>query len=162
MSVKFEANAIQLSGNFDSPGNVEWFVRHCKRLIDQQGYEDVAVRIRDVGRCFPNAEVPIAAVVDYYKQRGVNFLIDEDRPSPIHFAFEPFILEDPHAPIVVDPISRIWRFTESSVTPIADAIARSLIERLCLARRGLRSHQLVPLRDHGQRPPTRGIGSWVR
>ena len=127
MSVDLEGNAIQLSGNFDHPANVEWFVRHCKRLIDEQGDEDVAVRIRDIGRCFPNAEVPIAAVVDYYKQRGVNFLIDEDRWSGIHFAFEPTTLEDPHVPIVVDPISRIWRFTESSATPIADAMpGRSL------------------------------------
>ena len=85
MSVDLEGSAIQLSGNFDHPANVEWFVRHCKRLIDEQGDEDVAVRIRDIGRCFPNAEVPIAAVVDYYKHRGVNFLIDEDRWSGIHF-----------------------------------------------------------------------------
>ena len=35
-------------------------------------------------------------------------------------------------PAGVDPISRIWRFTESSVTPIADAISRSLLERLSL------------------------------
>ena len=132
MSVDLEGSAIQLSGNFDHPANVEWFVRHCKRLIDEQGDEDVAVRIRDIGRCFPNAEVPIAAVVDYYKHRGVNFLIDEDRWSGIHFAFEPTTLEDPHVPIVVDPISRIWRFTESSATPIADAISRSLLERLAL------------------------------
>ena len=132
MSVDLEANAIQLSGNFDHPGNVDWFVRHCKRLVDEQGYEDIAVRIRDIGRCFPNAEAPIAAVVDYYKQRGINFLIDEDRWSPIHFAFEPFSLDGPDVPAGVDPISRIWRFTESSVTPIADAISRSLLERLSL------------------------------
>ena len=132
MSVDLEANAIQLSGNFDHPGNVEWFVRQCKRLVDQQGYEDVSIRIRDVGSCFPNVEVPIAAVVDYYKQRGVNFLIDEDRRAPIHFAFEPFSLGDPGVPVGVDPISRIWRFTEHSATPIADAISRSLLERLAL------------------------------
>ncbi len=132
MSVDLEANAIQLSGNLDHPGNVDWFVRHCKRLVDEQGYADVSIRIRDVGSCLPNVEAPIAAVVDYYKQRGINFLIDEDRWSPIHFAFEPFSLSDPDVPAGVDPISRIWRFTESSVTPIADAISRSLLERLSL------------------------------
>ena len=132
MPVDADANVIHLHGDFGHPVNVEWFVRQCKRLVDQQGYEDVSIRIRDVGSCFPNVEVPIAAVVDHYKQRGVNFLIDEDRWSPIHFAFEPFSLDDPDVPVGVDPISRIWRFTEHSATPIADAISRSLLERLAL------------------------------
>jgi hypothetical protein len=132
LAVHDHDNVIELEGAFDHPAAVRSFSRSCKWVIEQRAYEDVVIRIRNVGRCFPNAEVPIAAIVDYYKQRGVDFLIDEDRWSPIHFAFEPFSLNDPEVPVGVDPISRIWRFTESSATPIADAIARSLLERLAL------------------------------
>ena len=86
---------LNLNTNLDHPGNVDWFVRHCKRLVDEQGYADVSIRIRDVGSCLPNVEAPIAAVVDYYKQRGINFLIDEDRWSPIHFRLRALLTERP-------------------------------------------------------------------
>ena len=132
MAVHDHDNVIELEGAFDHPAAVRSFSGSCNRVIEQRAYEDVVIRIRNVGRCFPNAEVPIAAIVDYHKHRGVNFLIDEDRQSPIRSAFEPSSLEESGAPISGSPISRIWRFTESSATPIADAIARSLLERLAL------------------------------
>ena len=132
MAVHDHDNVIEMEGAFDHPAVARFFSLSCKRIIERRAYEDVVIRIRNVERCFPNAEVPIAAIVDYHRQHGINFLIDEDRRSPIHFAFEPFSLDDPDVPVGVDPISRIWRFTEHSATPIADAISRSLLERLAL------------------------------
>ena len=127
MPIHDDGNRLVIDGDLNRPAQVGYFGRSCDRIIRERHHTEVVVSVHEMDRTFPNVEVPIAAIVDHHRRRGVHFLLDTDLEGGIVGAFDPL----PFRTDTVAPrLSRIWRFDAAAATPLADALALEVAERI--------------------------------
>ncbi len=130
MPIRDTGNTIRFSEALDSHRDPDFFVRSCNHVIAERGWDEVVIEADDLGRVFPNASVPISAVIDYHQARGVRFVLPEVSTSRLSF-LRPF-----DAATVAtnsyrgDVLSRVWRFDGDSAGQLADALVHTIIERV--------------------------------
>ena len=116
----------------DSPFLVGSFLHTVFNLVEKQGYREIVIDCHDVGRAFPNILVPIAGIVDYYTQKGIDFRYEN----------LPYFLEKSHfsAPLVVSEnadllqgnvLNLVWRYeTDSDTFVLSTEILRSISQEV--------------------------------
>ena len=124
MRIEWTGHGLTLIGSIDDPGDADEFALRCSEVISA-GHEIIEIEFRESERIFPNARVPIAATVDYYKNRGVHFeVIGDARRMNLATIVNPRDASD-NAPQIFD---QIWRFNQDSAdemtSRIIDAIQR--------------------------------------
>jgi len=121
-----------LFAKMDSPFLVGSFLHTVFNLVEKQGYREIVIDCHDVGRAFPNILVPIAGIVDYYTQKGIDFRYEN----------LPYFLEKSHfsAPLVVSEnadllqgnvLNLVWRYeTDSDTFVLSTEILRSISQEV--------------------------------
>ena len=121
MSIDLNNGTIALVG----PINPIEFIANFKELI-KAGHESIKIEANDPGSLYPNINVPIAATINYYKERGIQVILDEQSKHPM----VPSII----APVETPTLSRVCKFTHDSAFVLADELIESLKGQVEFAR----------------------------
>ena len=96
------------------------------------GYEDFVLDFSKVTVLFPNAGVPIAGIIQYYKiEKGVEFIEADEYPVINNSKLlAPVSVEEFYSEYARDPLNKVWRFTNfdqvsSLVNCFIDELSRS-------------------------------------
>ncbi len=128
MPIHDDGDTIKIAGAVNRSAQVNYFAMSCDRVINKRGFEEVRVILRNMGSSFPNTEVPIAAIVNYYEKQGVNFHLDID--STGEFFARVF---NPHTGDRINEanaLTTVWAFDSETVHPVATKISEAVIEQV--------------------------------
>lgn len=99
---------------------------------ERMGYADVVIDATQISRVFPNASVPIAAIIRHFRENGMTVTVSS-RPGfveRVHFADPLPALRD-RLEAEVDPVSRLWEFhDERMVNDLVTALTHSVMEKI--------------------------------
>ena len=116
----------------DSPRLVGTFLHTIYNLVEKQGYKEIVIDCLEVKRAFPNVLVPIAGIVDYYNQRGIEFKF-ENLPSFLeksHF-YSPLVVSENHDLLQGNVLNFVWRYENDSDTyALSTEILRSISQEV--------------------------------
>ena len=121
MPVDLNKGVISLVG----PINPNEFIVSFKELI-KSGHESIRIEANDPGNLYPNINVPIAATINYYKERGIEVILDEQSKHPM----VPSIIN----PMGISTLSRVCKFTHDSAFTLADELIEALKGQVEFAR----------------------------
>lgn len=118
--------------DLNNPFDVGVFLRIVYRIAQLEGYDDIYLDMSETDKAFPNACVPIAAIIHYYRTKGVDIHIQNLPPllRIMHFDDPPHpdkktLEESP------DTLSRIWRFrSPQEVSALTGSYVDALAERI--------------------------------
>lgn len=126
-------NSNQVSINsLDHPRDVSRLISLLYRIVQQKGFEEVYLDMHSVARAFPNACVPFAAVINYYRHQGIEIKLNN----------LPTLLKNAHVDdtlraekLVVqnagDALSKVWRFNDAQgVSVLTSAYVQCLAEKI--------------------------------
>jgi hypothetical protein len=129
-SIKRKGNTIFIR-NFNHPRNVSDFLSAFQDITNM-GYEELTVNLSEIDRFFPNASVPVAAIIDHYKDNGIEISII-NRPGIIrvsHFD-QPLLASSHNLSNEPDYLSRIWIFEdEIMISRLVTAFVKAISERI--------------------------------
>lgn len=134
MHIDVDGPKLILSGPIDDPRRdpIE-FSEKCASLVES-GAEELVIEFGEVNRVFPNARVPIAAIVDYYKRQGVRFdIASPTGPMGLATMIQP--LTQPEAYSRVH--SYVWQFDEQIAHQIAERVVEAVNREAVLAKGNL-------------------------
>ena len=128
MPIRDDGNTIEITGAINRSLQVNHFASSCNRVINGRGFEEVRIILKNLKASFPNTEVPIASIVNHYKQRGIEFLLDYDSTGKF-FArvFTP--LNGDYAE-ETNALSTIWSYDDETCDRVATRISKAVIEQV--------------------------------
>ena len=114
-----------------SSRDVSDFLRAIEAII-HQGYQDVILDLGDVGQVFPIGCVPIAALIQHYRETGLDVTIHSGpRIIGIAHLAQPLMATPDGLRREIDPLSRVWQFQdENMVNELVTAFVTAIMERL--------------------------------
>ena len=114
----------------DHPRHVSRFISAVNRIL-RAAYPGVIVDATDAGRAFPNACVPITAIIQLLRDRGLQVDV-RSRGFPDRARFgQPLPATPQTLAAETDPISRVWLFQdEKMVNDLVTALSHSIMERI--------------------------------
>ncbi|MFN0034089.1 MAG: STAS-like domain-containing protein [Saprospiraceae bacterium] len=116
----------------DTPLLVGSFLHTVSNLVEKKGYEDIVIDCHDVGRAFPNILVPIAGIVDYYNQKGIDFQF-ENLSSFLersHFS-APLVVSKNQDLLQGNVLNLVWRYeTDSDTFALSTEMLRSISQEV--------------------------------
>ena len=130
MTIHDDENVLTIDGDLNRPAQVGYFSRSCDRIIRERRHTEVLVKVNDMERTFPNTEVPIAAIVDHHRRRGVEFRIDADQWGAF---LDAFALEPSEPGDGAKLLSRVWCFDDASAAPLVEQLADEVARRMSFA-----------------------------
>lgn len=96
------------------------------------GFGDFVISLEKVDKAvFPNACVPLAGFIEYYKNEGVEFFY-ENIPDFVESTcmFSPLNVSVDQSPIAVAPLNRVWKFTNSDeINNLVDAYVDEIYQQ---------------------------------
>ena len=111
LSIGREGNDI-LINRLDNPICVEYFIRSMREGI-QKGYQEFYIKIGDQNASvFPNACVPITAIIDHYRKTGIDVIVElseNDYLSHCHFG-DSLYLSPNDVSNLETPFDKIFRY----------------------------------------------------
>jgi hypothetical protein len=108
------------------------------RLHDKQGWESFVLHVGDQDPLnplvFPNICVPIAAIIDYFRNRGLDIecaWADDRTFLAKSHTHDPYVTADfAGSPCIKDPFNKVWRFSSSDdINLLVDSSIRELQEK---------------------------------
>ena len=119
MRVEWDGNSLLLIGSIDDPvGDPDEFAGKLRDLV-QSGRRTIGIEFRDTKRAFPNARVPIATTISYYRNNGVDFTLTGDSKLwNLSTVLDPISVENSSTAI----LSRTCQFDQKNAHILADAI----------------------------------------
>lgn len=129
-SVWRDDDVISIRG-FKHPRDVSDFLRAVYEA-HKRGYKDIIVVVNELGAVYPNSCVPIAAIIQYYRDCGSNISIVD----------QPRILEIAHFDLPLraiaevlnnekDPLSKVWQFEdEQMIFNLVSALVKAISEKI--------------------------------
>lgn len=123
-----EGNVVTVR-EIKSPNNVSHFL---KALLDarQRGYQEVILDFEKVAKVFPNACVPISAIIQYYKKNGFNILI-QNQPEILKYTYfeQPLSSTSELLRKELSPLSKVWQYkNEHEVFELVTALVEAIAE----------------------------------
>lgn len=116
----------------DSPLGVGTFLHYVHQLVEKQGYQEIFVDCEHVGRAFPNILVPIAGIVDYYKEKGIHFKFENLTPflNKSHF-YAPLDVSENENILAGNILNLVWRYqSDSDTNTLSKEILRSISQEV--------------------------------
>jgi len=129
-AIQSRDNAVTIYA-LEHPRNVSDFIR-VVRGIRERGYQDVIVDVSATGRVFPNACLPIAALIQHYRTSGMEISV-HGQPGVLQVAHfdQPLPSTADVLKTEVDPLSRIWQFQdERMINELVTAFVKVISERV--------------------------------
>lgn len=113
------------------PKCVSQFIR-ALFSIHENGYKNISVVFQDVKGVFPNSAVPIAAIIQHYRNLDINIDL-YDQPTiltKVNFN-DPLPATANILTNEIDPLSKIWKFQDDVMEhQLASALIRAIRERI--------------------------------
>lgn len=131
-------NFIQII-NLDHPKCVSDFILHINLCI-QEGYQKIFIECT-ASRIYPNACVPIAGIIQYYKRQGIEFSFELESDSYLNKCLfsEPYSCSDEDNPntAYAFPLDKVYKFNSSpQVGDLSQAYVNTL-SSLCECESGV-------------------------
>lgn len=138
INVTSKDNTIQIKG-LKHPKSVSDFIIHLDRCV-QNGYRNICIKCTAM-RIYPNACVPIAGIIQYYKQQGIEFNFEFETDSYLNKCSfsEPYSYtdEDDLDTAYAFPLDKIYKFNSSlQVANLSQAYVNTL-SSLCECESGV-------------------------
>jgi hypothetical protein len=117
--------------NLRHPRHVSEFLRALQNVC-RSGYKDIAIVLKEVKAVFPNACVPIAAIIQYYRKSGLNIEVyDQPRILEIAHFNQPLLATIDALTNEVDPLSKVWHFQdEVMVFQLVSALVKAITQKI--------------------------------
>ncbi len=131
LNVKRADNYISIL-SLAHPKAVSDFLRVLKYAVNKLGYEELTLYVGPEVRVFPNACVPMAAIVDYFRSDGVEITVENesDYLNLAHFD-KPLEARQDIIDQSSECLSRVWKFNDAiGVHRLSDAFIDNLSHRV--------------------------------
>lgn len=123
-------DAFQIS-QLRHPADVSEFLRFLGDLRRSSGLTSLIVCVNKPAVLFPNAAVPISAIIDTLRRDGVSVTTRTTAQGPMVDSFcSPLEATPVELHAAIDPLSRVWRFSEDGVYDLVTTIVKSICERV--------------------------------
>lgn len=97
-------------GDLNHPSSVLDFTRHLKDIINA-GFEEIILDFKNVITVYPNASVPIAGIIDYYRDHGKEFIrVDNSAVINNTRLFSPLNISDNEDLLQYNCLHKTWKF----------------------------------------------------
>ncbi|MDZ7951372.1 STAS-like domain-containing protein [Nostoc sp. DedQUE09] len=117
--------------NLSHPRHVSEFLRALYNVC-RSGYKDIAIVLKEVKAVFPNACVPIAAIIQYYRKLDFNIEVyDQPRILEIAHFNQPLLATTNALTNEIDLLSKVWHFQdEVMVFQLVSALVTAITRRI--------------------------------
>ncbi len=127
----FNSNTVTRNGNIitihslQNNHSVNDFIRQMHGGYKKAGYEEFIIQFDNIPVCFPNAAVPIAGIIDFFRQQGV-VIEGKSYKENLQAILTPYELPF-HESELSRALGKIWKFqTSNDVYKIQTAIINEL------------------------------------
>jgi hypothetical protein len=132
MAKKIINNDITRSGTngliFNSLSKLTLATSFIEKLHEIQNENNILLKLANVKTVFPNAGVPVAGIMDYFKKNyNIHFQNDESHPNITKATlFNPLLVKE-HLHSDHSPLNKVWQFFDSAdVNELVDGFVNEL------------------------------------